>query len=396
MRPARVTLLCALLVVSLTGGSLLVAGGVAAAPDDPEWTAESAETQSAAVETRADSVRTQTDETDRETRFEVQIRPDGDAEWQVVVRFRLTDDDDRETFESLGDRFERGDHEVSIGLDAFENAAAAASEAAGREMEIEDPQRTAEVVESEADAETVGELRLSFTWNSFARENDDRLVVDDAFNTTDGTWLNGLSAEQTLVVEAPNGFSVTTFPVDIVDEFEDGTLRWDGPQTFEPDDLRIVYQANVGPGGLGVSTTLLGGAVALSGAALLLGVYLLVRRRDPAPPEQPTPADDLGERAGDGGDDSPADTAAGSAGDDEEEIDEELLSDEERVERLLEANGGRMKQATIVEETGWSNAKVSQLLSAMDEAGRIDKLRIGRENLISLPDVDIEGFDDDG
>ncbi|MFC7008821.1 helix-turn-helix transcriptional regulator [Halalkalicoccus sp. GCM10025704] len=52
--------------------------------------------------------------------------------------------------------------------------------------------------------------------------------------------------------------------------------------------------------------------------------------------------------------------------------------------RLLEANGGRMKQANIVTETNWSNAKVSQLLSAMAEEGRIEKLRIGRENLITL------------
>ena len=69
-----------------------------------------------------------------------------------------------------------------------------------------------------------------------------------------------------------------------------------------------------------------------------------------------------------------------------------LLSDEERVERLLAENGGRMKQSKIVEETRWSTAKVSQLLSSMDEADRVEKLRIGRENLISLPG---EGFDDE-
>jgi len=96
--------------------------------------------------------------------------------------------------------------------------------------------------------------------------------------------------------------------------------------------------------------------------------------------------------------------AAGAAGadgadaeddDDEQDdgIDEELLSDEERVERLIERNGGRMKQATIVKETGWSNAKVSQLLSAMAEEGRVDKLRIGRENLISFPDEDVTDID---
>jgi hypothetical protein len=76
-------------------------------------------------------------------------------------------------------------------------------------------------------------------------------------------------------------------------------------------------------------------------------------------------------------------------------VDETLLSDEERIERLLEHNGGRMRQADIVKETGWSNAKVSQLLSSMAEQDQVDKLRIGRENLISFPDVDVTEFDDD-
>jgi uncharacterized membrane protein len=85
--------------------------------------------------------------------------------------------------------------------------------------------------------------------------------------------------------------------------------------------------------------------------------------------------------------------AAGAAAADDDEVDETLLSDEERVEHLLEENGSRMKQASIVKETGWSNAKVSQLLSSMEEEGRIDKLRIGRENLISFPDEDVTDFD---
>ncbi|WP_415379280.1 helix-turn-helix transcriptional regulator [Halosimplex sp. TS25] len=90
---------------------------------------------------------------------------------------------------------------------------------------------------------------------------------------------------------------------------------------------------------------------------------------------------------------STSEAADGADDSADEEIDEELLSDEERVERLIEHNGGRMKQAAIVQETGWSNAKVSQLLSAMDDDGRIDKLRIGRENLISFPDEDVADLD---
>jgi Uncharacterized membrane-associated protein/domain len=72
----------------------------------------------------------------------------------------------------------------------------------------------------------------------------------------------------------------------------------------------------------------------------------------------------------------------------EPEEDLSLLADDERVIRLLERNGGRMRQADIVNETKWSDAKVSQLLSSMADDDEITKLRIGRENLISLPDVD--------
>lgn len=64
------------------------------------------------------------------------------------------------------------------------------------------------------------------------------------------------------------------------------------------------------------------------------------------------------------------------------------LTDEEVVLRLLVSNGGRMKQSRIVESTGWSKAKVSRLLSSMEERGEITKLTHGRENLIFSGTVD--------
>ncbi len=62
----------------------------------------------------------------------------------------------------------------------------------------------------------------------------------------------------------------------------------------------------------------------------------------------------------------------------------EPLTDEDRVLGLLREHGGRMKQSHIVEGTDWSKAKVSRLLSAMNDEGTIEKLSIGRENIISL------------
>jgi hypothetical protein len=77
---------------------------------------------------------------------------------------------------------------------------------------------------------------------------------------------------------------------------------------------------------------------------------------------------------------------------------EDLMSDEERVVSLLEDHGGRMKQVNIVEETGWSKSKVSMLLSEMEDDGTISKLRVGRENIVSLsghePDAAGSPFED--
>ena len=104
----------------------------------------------------------------------------------------------------------------------------------------------------------------------------------------------------------------------------------------------------------------------LSAGGLLLGVglvaaWFLLRRRRGGAEQTAEPAETTGETA-----------------------DEPLLTDDQHVIQLLEENGGRMKQAAIVDETEWSKAKVSRLLSDMVDEGQIEKLSIGRENIIHL------------
>jgi uncharacterized membrane protein len=65
---------------------------------------------------------------------------------------------------------------------------------------------------------------------------------------------------------------------------------------------------------------------------------------------------------------------------------DELLSNEERVLSLLEHNDGRMKQQAIAAELEWSDAKTSQVIGKMREAEAVETFRLGRENVVSLPD----------
>lgn len=59
-------------------------------------------------------------------------------------------------------------------------------------------------------------------------------------------------------------------------------------------------------------------------------------------------------------------------------------TDADVVVSLLLENGGRLKQSEIVEATGWSKAKVSRLLSRMDDHDEIRKRQDGRQNIIIL------------
>ena len=336
----------------------------------------------------------------------VDLQPNGDARWQVSTSFVLATSAERELFRELADSFESGETSA-LGLPAFRRASQEASEATGRDMSITDVERRTSP-DSEVENGT-GRLTVAFTWTNFARVDEDGLHVDDVFATgaDGGTWLPGLEAGDTLVIRSPERYGVASSSVAPRSRDNRSVLRWTGPATLDADDLSAEFTGQAEtptetPGGpQGAVPWPLVFIFGVGGGVVV--AYLIARHQGFDLPSTPAGGDDSPGGNAEGGDTTTApeavdtadtagaeaETAGAKADEEEPEIDEELLSDEERVELLLERNGGRMKQADIVKETGWSNAKVSQLLSSMEEEGRVDKLRIGRENLISFPDEDV-------
>ncbi|MFC7232041.1 helix-turn-helix transcriptional regulator [Saliphagus sp. GCM10025308] len=74
----------------------------------------------------------------------------------------------------------------------------------------------------------------------------------------------------------------------------------------------------------------------------------------------------------------------------------ELLSNEEQVINLLESRGGRMKQQSVVEELDWTDAKTSKVVTGLREEGKLESFRLGRENVLSLPEAEGPGDVDSG
>lgn len=60
---------------------------------------------------------------------------------------------------------------------------------------------------------------------------------------------------------------------------------------------------------------------------------------------------------------------------------------EECIVENLHACGGRVRQQTLCEMTRWSEATISRTLSEMEENDRIQRVRIGREYAVCLPDA---------
>jgi hypothetical protein len=309
------------------------------------------------------------------TTFELALQPDRSADWTVTVTYDLRTDDQQAAFADLAAAYRDGEADFGPSASLYANLAARASETTDREMTIENPTYSA------VRRGTTGRLELSFTWTNFlADAGEERLVFNDALSTPDGTWLSTLGENQVLRITTPRGYAITSANV----PFADNTVEIEGPRSFNPDDhIRISFEESVLGAG---SLRFVGIAVII--AAMLISLAVLLRRNDRiAVRDRVLPGD------GDDPDSTTAATAEEPAAADPPEEDLSLLADDERVERLLERNGGRMRQAAIVDETDWSDAKVSQLLSSMADADRISKLRIGRENLITLPGVDATGGD---
>ncbi len=61
-------------------------------------------------------------------------------------------------------------------------------------------------------------------------------------------------------------------------------------------------------------------------------------------------------------------------------------SDEEKLLKILDEAGGKTSQPNLREETGWSEAKVSRVTKKLEEKEELEKLRLGRKNIIRRPE----------
>ncbi|MFD1598031.1 helix-turn-helix transcriptional regulator [Halobellus rarus] len=412
MRPRLLAALLLALVLVAPAGSNLAAGanGVVTDANEAVTNSDAAVTDTDAAVTDTDAAVTDTDAADPRpqvgglalvqgqpdpdnTITRIDLAADGAATWELTLRTRLETDADLEEYERFQASFRSN---TSRYLDPFaermSGVVARANESYDREMRAGDFTATTTIQEV---PRRWGVVTFRFSWTGFAAVDGETVVVGDVF---DGGFYIG--EDDVLEIAAPDGFVLSeTDPAP--DGTAEGVAEWRGREDFDDGRPRVVATpasdgaaSPAGDGTLGGGGTLAALAGVLVIVALVAAYAVRTGRiaafgsgddlavsavdRGSAPPDEASA--DVGSSA-DGG--AATDAAAGSAG-----TAPPILTDEDRVRRALRERGGRMKQSVVAEELGWSKSKTSRVLSGMADEGTVEKLRIGRENVIDLIEDD--------
>lgn len=305
---------------------------------------------------------------------QIQVFANGTARWTIQVRTQLETEAELEQFEQFQERLRA--NETSV-IESFQERISGvvrtAANETGRSMTAVNFTITSSIQEV---PRRWGIVSYEFTWTGFAASNGDTLVVGDVFQ---GGFF--LAEDDRLVIAPPEGYRIvnSTPPPDSMPE---NMVAWSGRRDFSDGHPRVVIQPDTSTptDGIRAPTTgmMLEGTTRsaelipagiqrwinrLAVLALLALFLLLIRRR----------GIETAHFGPDGDGQTRAETGGGP-----------ITLNEERVRSILQENGGQLRQSEITERMDWSASKTSRILSGMAQEGVIEKLQIGRENVIRL------------
>lgn len=295
------------------------------------------------------------------------VTADGTATWEIEYLVLLDDRNASDAFDDLAREIEANSSTYASRFEErMGRTVADAENRTGREMAL----RNVSVATERQDlGQEYGVVRYRFTWVGFAAANETAIEVGDALG---GFYLDG---QTQLTISWPAEYRLASVSPEPT-ERRDRAVVWNGRLEFGERGPQLVLTEQPPRDASSGALPLV--LAALFGVGLLAGVGWIARRRGllgtggPGTGDAPGDDDAAGTTAAGDGDDPPA----------------ELLSNEERVLRLLETEGGRIKQKEVAERLDWTAAKTSQVVKGLREDDELDVFRLGRENVLTLPDED--------
>jgi uncharacterized membrane protein len=274
----------------------------------------------------------------------IQPNENGDAMWSVEIREPLENQSEVDDFESYVSQVDSSENNQTTQefQDRFSSVINNADGEYERNMSLDSLTLSAETANTATG--DFGITTVEFTWSNYAGVNEQgNLVMGQILS--DGYTL---SEGERLIITPPEDYEAQDTPVS-AEKTVQGNLEWSGPYSFS--NTELVFQEST-------STDLplipIGGGV---GVVILIVISVLFMKSRTANSEDKN--------------DSTWNT-------------DELKTEGEKIVEILESNNGRIKQKEVASELDWSDSKVSRVTSSLEEKGVIEKLTIGRENVLDL------------
>jgi uncharacterized membrane protein len=194
----------------------------------------------------------------------------------------------------------------------------------------------------------------TFVWKTFSTTQDNELRFGDVFQVSN--FFGILFGDAALQLTYPSEYNAkSVYPPPYERQDENNMLKWARTQDLTNADTKITLSSNnkSDPQNNTVGIDVIGsGVVAVVVPVALIGLYT-ARKRNTKTSTTPTAKPSI------------------------------LESDEDKILNLLKTSGGSMRQTEITERLGYSKAKTSQLLSALEGRGLLARYKRGRDKIVT-------------
>lgn len=277
----------------------------------------------------------------------ITVEENGDATWNIEIREELNNEDQVSTFQSYVDQVENNsNNETKRNFRSdLSGVVEGANSSFERSMSFESLTVEAEVAETATG--TFGVTNVSFTWTNYARTDSNGNItvgeiLSDGYTISDGERLR---------IVLPESYS---YDSDITGgEVNDNVVEWNGPYAFNDVELTFTESDNSEDSIPIYAYGVVFIALLIVSGGVIYGYKFI-------------------------GDSDESEEESGNT------ESNDLQTEEEKLVSLIEENDGRVKQKVVSEKFDWSDAKVSRITNKLEEADLIDKLTIGRENVLDL------------
>ena len=269
--------------------------------------------------------------------YNVEVRSDGSAEWTITLLSNAN---------ATVDSWYSFQQKVFDLIDT-------ASNLTHREMTVDE--NSLQINTTTISANSIA-TNYSFLWQNFSVIRGNQLIIGDVFQ--DNNFFNQLYGDAALQLSYPIEYTVKSATPQHLQQ--DNELEWSSTQdlTSNPVNIVLTITNQTGPNSnndLPLYAVVVSVSVVAIGA-VLIAFYRFRHRKN-----------------------SNLEITAENAS--------PLISEEDKVLKILKSSRGSMRQSQVTEQCKFSKAKTSQLLSALEAKGRITRYKSGRDKIVTLKET---------